>query len=86
MNTGTRLYLSRRNQCRNAQVFLYFLKQTGSYFGGSVCGVDLNNDGMDDLLVGAPMFTDTNSDIMDEGRVFVYLNDGMVMTFWFIVV
>ncbi|XP_048580238.1 integrin alpha-9 isoform X2 [Nematostella vectensis] len=45
--------------------------QVGSYFGSSVCAVDLNNDGLTDLLVGAPLFTMT----MDEGRVYVYISN-----------
>ncbi|MBZ3869784.1 Integrin alpha-4 [Sciurus carolinensis] len=45
----------------------------GSYFGASVCAVDLNADGFSDLLVGAPM----QSVIREEGRVFVYLNSGL---------
>ncbi|XP_067116740.1 integrin alpha-4-like [Osmerus mordax] len=46
--------------------------QQGSYFGASVCAVDLNSDGMSDLLVGAPMF----SSVREEGRVHVYINMG----------
>ncbi|XP_046557298.1 integrin alpha-3-like [Haliotis rubra] len=56
-------------------------QKTGAYFGASLCTADVNGDGHDDLLVGAPFFTDDNdgSDqskkiYMDEGRVFVYLN------------
>ncbi|XP_046565305.1 integrin alpha-3-like [Haliotis rubra] len=56
-------------------------EQAGAYFGASLCTVDVNGDDFDDLLVGAPYFTDSNdgSDhkkkiYMDEGRVFVYLN------------
>uniref|UniRef100_A0A8C5Z559 Integrin subunit alpha 4 n=1 Tax=Marmota marmota marmota TaxID=9994 RepID=A0A8C5Z559_MARMA len=48
-------------------------KKLGSYFGASVCAVDLNADGFSDLLVGAPM----QSAIREEGRVFVYLNSGL---------
>uniref|UniRef100_A0A4W5NZ27 Integrin subunit alpha 4 n=1 Tax=Hucho hucho TaxID=62062 RepID=A0A4W5NZ27_9TELE len=44
----------------------------GSYFGASVCAVDLNGDGLSDLLVGAPMY----STIREEGRVHVYINQG----------
>uniref|UniRef100_UPI00398F546F integrin alpha-4 n=1 Tax=Pristiophorus japonicus TaxID=55135 RepID=UPI00398F546F len=47
-------------------------KMLGSYFGSSVCAVDLNSDGLSDLLVGAPMY----STIREEGRVYVYLNTG----------
>ncbi|XP_025316168.1 integrin alpha-4 isoform X2 [Canis lupus dingo] len=47
-------------------------KKLGSYFGASVCAVDLNADGFSDLLVGAPM----QSTIREEGRVFVYINSG----------
>uniref|UniRef100_A0A4W3IVD4 Integrin, alpha 9 n=1 Tax=Callorhinchus milii TaxID=7868 RepID=A0A4W3IVD4_CALMI len=44
----------------------------GSYFGSSLCAVDLNSDGYTDLLVGAPMFTK----IRDEGQVTVFINRG----------
>lgn len=46
----------------------------GSYFGSSLCAVDLNSDGLSDLLVGAPLF----SEIRDEGQVTVYINRGNV--------
>ncbi|XP_004628701.2 integrin alpha-4 [Octodon degus] len=47
-------------------------KKLGSYFGASVCAVDLNADGFSDLLVGAPM----HSSVREEGRVFVFINSG----------
>uniref|UniRef100_A0A672KT62 Integrin subunit alpha 4 n=1 Tax=Sinocyclocheilus grahami TaxID=75366 RepID=A0A672KT62_SINGR len=47
-------------------------KELGSYYGASVCAVDLNADGLSDLLVGAPMF----SSVREEGRVHVYINQG----------
>ncbi|XP_040003697.1 integrin alpha-4 isoform X2 [Xiphias gladius] len=47
--------------------------ELGSYFGSSVCVVDLNADGLSDLLVGAPMATGV---AREEGRVHVYINQG----------
>ncbi|KAM4731572.1 integrin alpha-4 isoform 2-T2 [Anableps anableps] len=47
--------------------------ELGSYFGSSVCVVDLNADGLSDLLVGAPMASGTSR---EEGRVHVYINEG----------
>ncbi|KAJ8416929.1 hypothetical protein AAFF_G00328070 [Aldrovandia affinis] len=47
-------------------------KKLGSYFGAAVCAVDLNSDGLSDLLVGAPMY----SMIREEGRVHIYMNNG----------
>lgn len=46
--------------------------KVGSYFGSSICVVDLNNDKFSDLLVGAPRASDS-----DKGRVFVYVNNKM---------
>ncbi|XP_053184061.1 integrin alpha-4 [Scomber japonicus] len=48
-------------------------KELGSYFGSSVCVVDLNADGLSDLLVGAPLAVGA---ARDEGRVHVYINQG----------
>lgn len=47
--------------------------ELGSYFGSSVCAVDLNADGLSDLLVGAPMSTGSTR---EEGKVHVYINQG----------
>ncbi|KAI4497467.1 hypothetical protein M0802_007478 [Mischocyttarus mexicanus] len=43
--------------------------QYGEYFGASLASCDLNNDGRDDLIVGAPFWT---RDI-DEGRVYIFI-------------
>uniref|UniRef100_A0A667YH67 Integrin, alpha 5 (fibronectin receptor, alpha polypeptide) n=1 Tax=Myripristis murdjan TaxID=586833 RepID=A0A667YH67_9TELE len=50
----------------------------GSYFGYAVATTDINNDGMIDLLVGAPMFMVRGSDarLEEMGRVYVYLQRG----------
>ncbi|XP_057293266.1 integrin alpha-V-like isoform X1 [Hydractinia symbiolongicarpus] len=47
--------------------------QMGSFFGAAVCAVDLNNDGKDDLLVGAPLYSKNQN----EGRVYVYMNNAV---------
>uniref|UniRef100_A0A671VMP1 Integrin, alpha 5 (fibronectin receptor, alpha polypeptide) n=1 Tax=Sparus aurata TaxID=8175 RepID=A0A671VMP1_SPAAU len=57
--------------------FISFYDETfmGSYFGYSVATTDINNDGLTDLLVGAPMFMVRGSDsrLEEMGRVYVYL-------------
>ncbi|KAM9709420.1 integrin alpha-4 [Menidia menidia] len=49
-------------------------EELGSYFGHSVCAVDLNADGLSDLLVGAPLATGSSR---EEGRVHVFINEGL---------
>ncbi|KAF4078703.1 hypothetical protein AMELA_G00201990 [Ameiurus melas] len=53
-------------------------EQMGSYFGYAVAATDINNDGLTDLLVGAPMFMVRDSDgrLEELGRVYVYLQTG----------
>ena len=46
----------------------------GTYYGSAIKAIDLNNDGYADLLVGAPLYTE----VQDEGRVYVYINNGAV--------
>lgn len=48
--------------------------QFGEYFGSSVSAVDLNNDGMTDLLVGAPFYSEGSGG--DEGKVYVFISNG----------
>lgn len=48
--------------------------QVGSYFGASLCCTDINNDGLDDLLVGAPTFVKKDGGLpYDQGAVFIYM-------------
>ncbi|CAG9785810.1 unnamed protein product [Diatraea saccharalis] len=49
--------------------------QLGSYFGASLCTVDIDSDGLDDLLVGAPNYANRDGTIKyDQGAVFVYMS------------
>ncbi|XP_028291477.1 integrin alpha-V [Gouania willdenowi] len=52
--------------------------QMAAYFGHSVAASDLNNDGLVDLLVGAPLFMDRGSDVKlrEVGQVSVYMGRG----------
>jgi len=50
--------------------------QIGAYFGYSIATCDLNGDGLDDILIGSPMWTDFS--IMgkfETGRVYVVYQD-----------
>lgn len=49
----------------------FFPLQIGSYFGSEVCPVDVNGDGITDvLLVAAPMYLGPQS--KETGRVYIY--------------
>ncbi|XP_065298061.1 integrin alpha-9-like isoform X2 [Dermacentor albipictus] len=49
--------------------------QMCEYFGSSLLATDLDGDGIDDLLVGAPMHSIPGG--QDEGRVYVYRSNGV---------
>ncbi|XP_012689484.1 integrin alpha-V [Clupea harengus] len=52
--------------------------QMAAYFGHSVAATDINNDGLVDLFVGAPLFMDRGSDgkLREVGQVYVYMGKG----------
>ncbi|XP_075974463.1 integrin alpha-PS3-like [Anticarsia gemmatalis] len=48
--------------------------QVGSYFGATLCTVDIDQDGLDDLLVGAPTYVENlDRSSHDEGAVFIFM-------------
>lgn len=44
-------------------------KTIGEYFGASLAVGDLNNDGLDDLIVGAPHWGN------DNGKIYIYFGN-----------
>ena len=59
--------------------------QIGAYFGYSVASGDLNGDGLDDVIVGAPMWT--NYEVMgkyETGRVYIVYQNAEVSCLIFV--
>lgn len=49
--------------------------QIGSYFGFTVTSMDVNDDGFDDLLVGAPLYSHLRVGSFDEGSVTIFFGE-----------
>ena len=52
----------------------YKSDQMGSYFGFTLCATDTNGDGIDEIIVGAPLWMGRQA---DEGRVFVFVSGAL---------
>ncbi|KAM6449804.1 integrin alpha-3 isoform 1-T1 [Liasis olivaceus] len=66
MATDGRMTLQKRLMLTGGQV--------GSYFGSSIAVADLNSDGWQDLIIGAPYYFDQKAE--KGGSVYVYMNLG----------
>jgi len=44
-------------------------RQTGEYFGAALATLDVNGDGFDEIVVGAPLFSNENSP--DAVRIYI---------------
>uniref|UniRef100_A0A1A7WU95 Integrin, alpha V n=1 Tax=Iconisemion striatum TaxID=60296 RepID=A0A1A7WU95_9TELE len=71
-------YVNIFNGLNMASMINFTGSQMAAYFGHSVAVSDVNNDGLMDLLVGAPLFMDRGSDgkLREVGQVVVYLSRG----------
>ncbi|NXI78603.1 ITA3 protein, partial [Rhipidura dahli] len=72
-HTGAVLLLSRGARQELNRSLLLPGPQVGSYFGSALALADLNNDGWQDLVVGAPYYFERKQEV--GGAVFVYMNE-----------
>ncbi|KAM8839642.1 integrin alpha-6-like isoform 1-T1 [Synchiropus picturatus] len=75
-HSGAVVLLTKGAQTSKILLEEYTLKGPGlaSSFGYDLTVLDLNNDGWDDLVVGAPQYYEKDSEI--GGAIFIYINNG----------
>ena len=54
--------------------------QMGEGFGSAVAACDINRDGRDDIIVGAPTFASRRQNL-NTGKVYVLINDPATQSF-----
>ena len=54
--------------------------QMGEGFGSAVAACDINRDGLNDIIVGAPTFASRRQNL-NTGKVYVLINDPRTQTF-----
>ncbi|XP_066423652.1 integrin alpha-5 [Molothrus aeneus] len=73
-------YVTILNGTNMKSLYNFSGEQMASYFGYAVAATDVNNDGLTDLLVGAPLFMARSSGgaggARELGRVYLYLQRG----------
>jgi len=47
----------------------------GEYFGHALNVVDLNKDGLDDIVVGSPLYSDFERKQPEIGRIYIYYQE-----------
>ncbi|XP_040823802.1 integrin alpha-8 isoform X2 [Ochotona curzoniae] len=73
-------YVSIINSTDMTFMYNFTGEQMASYFGYTVVVSDVNNDGMDDILIGAPLFMEREfeSSPREVGQIYLYLQVGML--------
>lgn len=51
-------------------------RQHGEYFGAGLSVGDINKDGVDDIIIGGPLYSTSLE--YDIGCAYLYLNNGLV--------
>uniref|UniRef100_A0A8D0HI28 Integrin subunit alpha 3 n=1 Tax=Sphenodon punctatus TaxID=8508 RepID=A0A8D0HI28_SPHPU len=72
-HTGAVVLMAFERPSTLTRKFLLPGEQVGSYFGSSIALADLDNDGWQDLLIGAPYYFERKQEV--GGAIYVFMND-----------